>query len=170
MRYQWIPAAFAAALLLACNRQPAPELLPPASPAELTPSWALAIEDSARDFARTIATGISQQGPAGWRRFFAEKPAFFMVANGALVFPSSDSASRGVEQLTHVISAIELQWSDSVRADAIAPGLAMLAMPYHERLIDPAKHAKESRGYFTGLAEHGPDGWRLRNAHWSEVR
>jgi hypothetical protein len=167
MRNKWLPAAFTTALLLACGDHPAASPPPPASPTELTPAWAIAIEDSARDFARSIATGISQQGPAGWRRFFADKPAFFMAANGVLVFPSSDSASRGIEQLTHMISTIELKWSDSVRADAIAPGLAVLAMPYYERMVDPAKHAKESRGYFTGLAEHGPDGWRLRNAHWS---
>jgi hypothetical protein len=159
-----LPGAFATALLLACSRQPA---TPAASSTDLTPSWALAIEDSGREFAKSVATGISREGPAGWRRFFAGKPAFFMAANGILVFPSGDSASRGIEQLTHVISTIELRWEDSVRADALAPGLVVLAMPYYERMVEPSKHAKESRGFFTGLAEHDPDGWRFRNAHWS---
>ena len=34
---------------------------------------------------------------------------------------------------------------------------------------DLAGKRVEEAGYFTGLAEHGRDGWRLRDAHWSVV-
>jgi hypothetical protein len=51
--------------------------------------------------------------------------------------------------------------------DTLTTALAMMAAPYHEVTVDPAGHRIESSGYFTGLAELGPAGWKFRNAHWS---
>jgi hypothetical protein len=92
-----------------------------------------------------------------------------MAAEGRVVFPTSDAATRGIEELSRVIRHLELRWEDSVRVDPLAPGLAVLAAPYYEVRVDTAGKRVEEAGYFTGLAEHGTGGWQLRDAHWSVV-
>jgi hypothetical protein len=131
-----------------------------------TPSTA-ATTDSVRTFAEAVARGVSERGPAAWRDYFADTSAFFMASEGLLVFPSGDSATRGIESLQRVTARIELSWGDTVRVDVLAPGLAMMAASYHEVRVDRGGHRIEERGFFTGLSEHRPGGWRFRDAHWS---
>lgn len=126
-----------------------------------------AITDSVRVFADSVARGVTRRGPAAWRDYFADTPAFFMAAEGRLVFPTSDSATRGIQGLTRVIAHIELRWGDSLRVDVLGPGLAVVAMPWHEVQVDRAGHRVEEAGFFTGLVEHGGAGWQFRDAHWS---
>jgi hypothetical protein len=126
--------------------------------------------DSVRAFVATVAADVSNTGPAAWRRHFLDGPAFFMAAEGRLVFPSSDSASRGIQRLTQVITHISLRWGDSLRIDPLAPGLAMVATSYHEVRVAAAGPQVEESGYFTGLAAHGPAGWQFRDAHWSVLK
>jgi hypothetical protein len=146
----------------ACNRdRPTPEA------SSLTPAHAAALVDSVRAFAVAVARDVTREGPAAWQGHFARSPAFFMAAEGRVVFPTSDAATRGIEELRRVIRHIELRWEDSVRVDPLAPGLAALAAPYHEVRVDTAGKRVEEAGYFTGLVEHGADGWQLRDAHWS---
>jgi len=148
----------------ACNRdRPAPE------PSSLTPAHAAALVDSVRAFAVAVARDITRDGPAAWQGHFGRSPAFFMAAEGRMVFSTSDAATRGIAELRRVIRHMELRWEDSVRVDPLAPGLAVLAAPYHEVRVDTAGKRVEEAGYFTGLVEHGADGWRLRDAHWSVV-
>ena len=135
--------------------------------AVLDPEHAAALTDSVRAFAGTVARGVTAQGPAAWRSYFADDPAFFMVAEGRLVFPSSAAATRGIEGLTRTITQIELRWGDSLRVDGIAPGVAVVAMPYHETRRDARGHQVVEDGYFTGIVEHRTAGWQLRDAHWS---
>jgi hypothetical protein len=92
-----------------------------------------------------------------------------MAAEGRIVFSTSDAATRGIAELRRVIRHIELRWEDSVRVDPLAPGLAVLAAPYYEVRVDTARKRVEEAGYFAGVAEHGADGWQLRDAHWSVV-
>ena len=49
---------------------------------------------------------VNQRGPEAWRSHFAESPAFFMASEGRLVFPSSDAATQGIEELTHLIRSM----------------------------------------------------------------
>jgi hypothetical protein len=93
--------------------------------------------------------------------------AFFMASEGQLVFPTSDSATKAIQSLTHMISHIELKWGEDLRIDPLAPGLAILAASYHEVRLDPAGHRTEETGFFTGIAEHQAKGWQFRDAHWS---
>jgi hypothetical protein len=44
-----------------------------------------------------------------------------------------------------------------------------VAASYTEVRVDTAGHRVDEAGYFTGLAEHRPEGWRFRDAHWSVV-
>src|SRR5260370_5841103 len=134
---------------------------------DLTPAHAAAIEDSVRTFAQAGAADVSRGGPIAWRRHFAESPAFFMASEGRLAFPNSETATRVIQDLARVIPYIELRWGKGLRVDPLAPGLAILAAPYHEVQVDTAGHRVEENGFFTGLAEHRTAPWRLRNAHWS---
>jgi hypothetical protein len=133
----------------------------------LNPDQTLQITNSVRAFAATVANDITSRGPLAWRDHFADTPSFFMAADGQLVFANSDAATRGIKELPRSIAHIELRWGDPVLVDPLTPALAMLAAPYHEVLVDNAGHRVESSGYFTGLAELGPAGWKFRNAHWS---
>jgi hypothetical protein len=139
---------------------------PPATTV-LTGPQAAAIADSVGAFADSVARGVTRDGPGAWRRYFADTAAFFMASEGQLVFPNSDSATRGIAGLPQFIAHLELRWNGGVRVDALAPGLAMMAAPYHEVRVDPAGHRVEESGYFTGLVEHRPGGWQFRDAHWS---
>jgi len=154
-------ALVASLALTACTRPPTP------SGIALTRPQAAAIADSVRAFAATVARGVSDHGPTAWRGYFADTPAFFMASEGRLVFPTGDSATRGIEQLGRVISHIELRWGDSLRVDPLAPGLAVLGADYHEIRVDQAGRRIEENGYFTGLAQHRAAGWQFRDAHWS---
>jgi len=154
-------ALVASIAVTGCTRPPTP------SGIALTGPQAAAIADSVRAFAASVARGVSDQGPAAWRGYFADTAAFFMASEGRLVFPTSESATRGIEQLGRVISHIELQWGDSMRVDPLAPGLAVLGATYHEVRVDQAGHRIEENGYFTGLAQHRAAGWQFRDAHWS---
>jgi len=86
------PIALVASLALtACTRPPTP------SGIALTRPQAAAIADSVRAFAATVARGVSDHGPTAWRGYFADTPEFFMASEGRLVFPTGDSATRGIE-------------------------------------------------------------------------
>lgn len=156
---RWI-VALAGLTLIGC--QPRSEGLP-----RLDAARSGAIADSVRAFADSIALGVTARGPAAWRDYFSDGPEFFMASEGRLVFPNSDVAERAIQELVGQISSIELSWGDSLRVDPLAPGLAVIAAPYHEVRVDPAGDGVMEDGYFTGVAEHGPTGWRLRDAHWS---
>lgn len=134
---------------------------------DLTPAHAAAIADSVRSFAQTVAADVTREGPVAWRRHFAESPAFFMASEGHLALPNSEAATRLIQDLARSITHIELRWGDGLRVDPLAPGLAILATPYHEVRVDTAGHRVEESGFFTGVVEHGTGPWRLRNAHWS---
>jgi hypothetical protein len=148
----------------ACGTGPAPQA---AGSATLDSARVAAMQDSVRAFANSVSQGVTSRGPAAWRGFFADEPAFFMAANGVLVFPTSDSATRGIEDLTHVFASIQLQWGDGARVDVLAPGIALFAAPYHEVLVDVKGNRIDATGYFTGIAEHRNAVWRFRDAHWS---
>ena len=159
----WLPV-MAVVCSVTCTRdRPAPEA------SSMKPAHARALADSVRAFALAFAADVTREGPGAWQGHFARSPAFFMAAEGRMVFPTSDAATHGIEELRRMIRHIELRWEDSVRVDPLAPGLAVLAAPYHEVRVDSAGKRVVEVGYFTGVAEHGADGWRLRDAHWSVV-
>jgi hypothetical protein len=135
--------------------------------ASLSADQSAATTNSVRAFAATAADDVTQRGPAAWRDHFADTPAFFMASEGRLVFKDSDAATRGIQELSGSITHIELRWGEPMLVDPLTPTLAMLGAPYHEVVVDTAGHRVEEAGYFTGLAELGPAGWKFRNAHWS---
>jgi hypothetical protein len=98
----------------------------------LTAARTAAVEQGVRAFARAVAHDVTLEGPAAWRRHFAESPSFFMAAEGHLVFPDSASATAAIQDLARTIKQIELQWGDDLRVDPLAPDLAVVAASYHE--------------------------------------
>lgn len=133
----------------------------------LSVDQSVAVTNGVRAFAATVADDVTRRGPTAWRDHFADTSAFFMAAEGRLVFENSDAATRGIQQLTSSIAHIELRWGEPVLVDPLTTTLAMMGAPYQEVQVDPAGHRVEEAGYFTGLAELGPRGWKFRNAHWS---
>jgi hypothetical protein len=139
------------------------------STATSTTAKTVATADEVRAFASTVARNVTRRGPAAWRDYFDDSSSFFMASEGHLVFADGDAAIRGIEELSRTISQIDLRWGEGVRVEPLTPTLAMLAAPFHEVLVDTAGHRVEETGYFTGLVERGPGGWKFRNAHWSTV-
>jgi Domain of unknown function (DUF4440) len=133
----------------------------------LTPIRAAAVEESVQAFAQTVARDVTQEGPAAWRKHFADSPSFFMVANGRMEFSNSAAVTAAMQDLTRAIKQIELRWGDDLRVDPLTPHLAVVATTYHEVRVDPAGHRVEESGFFTGTAEYRDGRWQFRNAHWS---
>ncbi|HYM62375.1 MAG TPA: hypothetical protein VEZ11_15940 [Thermoanaerobaculia bacterium] len=149
----------------ACTSSHSPADCAPA----LDPAAAARVTSSVRDFMTRVAAGVTANGPSAWRTFFVDTPEFFMAAEGRLVFGSPEAAHSGIEALTHQIKRIDLRWGTDLRIQPLTPALAVIAVPYYETLYDHAGGKVDATGYFTGLVERGPDGWRIRNAHWSPL-
>ena len=88
-----------------------------ASSPTLTASQAAEVSKDVRAFAATVAQGVTQKGPVAWRDYFADSDAFFMVAEGHMVFANSDAVTRDLPKITASIVHLELQWGDSLRVD-----------------------------------------------------
>jgi len=137
------------------------------APESLSPSRATAVKHDVVAFMRVVAHDVTQDGPAAWRKHFAESPAFFMAAEGHLVFPNSAAATAGIQDLARTIQHIDLQWGDDLRVDALTPNLAVVATSYHEVMLNNTGNRVEAAGFFTGIAEYREGRWQFRNAHWS---
>ena len=159
MQVRWILIGLVALSSAGCRSE--------ASPAPLTAVEALSATDSARAFVDEVAKGVTRDGPAAWRRYFAASPDFFMAAEGRLVFANHDAALQGIAALTKVITRIDLRWGSPLQVYALTNEVVVVAAPYHESRVDVEGHAIEEDGYFTGLAVRDAGGWRFRNAHWS---
>jgi hypothetical protein len=120
-----------------------------------------------RAFMQSVANDVTREGPAAWRRHFADGPSFFMAANGALAFADGASARVGIDALTKVIVRIELQWGNDLRVDALGSDLAVVAASYHEIRVSSGAERVDETGYFTAVAERRGGRWQFRDAHWS---
>jgi hypothetical protein len=116
----------------------------------------------------SIANDLRTQGPNAWLRYFDRTPGFFMASDGSMAFPSNDSATKAVHNIAAVLKHADLKWG-ALRIDSLSPGMAQLAAPFDETMIDSAGKETKISGYFTAIAQRGEAGWKLRNAHWSIV-
>jgi hypothetical protein len=133
----------------------------------LTPASTTIVEDGVRGFMQAIAHDVSVDGPAAWRKQFADSPSFFMAADGQMVFPDSAAATKGIQDLALDIKQIELVWGNDLRVDPLMPDLAVVAVSYHEVRLNTSGLRVEDAGFFTGIAEYRNGRWQLRDAHWS---
>jgi hypothetical protein len=138
--------------------------------AELSQADTAEIEQSARVFAGSVARDVTNEGPAAWRRCFADLPAFFMAFDGQLQFRDSAAATAAIQNLSRSVKQIDLKWGDDLRVDVLAPHIAMLGTSWRETIVQTDGGRVDSRGYFTGPAERRGERWQFRNAHWSTER
>ena len=143
-----------AALIPACNNPKAVR------------GMAAPVQESVRAMADSIAGDLSARGPAAWLHYFNRSPQFFMASDGKLVFPNNDSADAFVQRFATQVKKIRLTWT-GVRVDSLRPDLALMAAEFQEVFTNADGSPLSVSGYFSGLAEATPSGWRLRDAHWS---
>jgi hypothetical protein len=140
----------------------------PAPPVKLTGAAAPAVEASVRQFLAEVAQGVSRDGPAAWRRYFAAKPEFFMASDGVLAFRDGTAAIVGISAAARDIRHIELKWGADARVDVLGPDLAVVGLPWSEvrELADGTRLT--DGGYFTAVVERAEGTWKFRDAHWSQ--
>ena len=127
------------------------------------------VQDSVRLMTDSIAITVSNEGPAAWLKYFENTPEFFMVSDGQLVFPNIDTAKYFINNvLVTKMPKLELRWAD-VRIDPLTNEFANVAAFYHEDIPDSSGKKMPYDGYFTGIAHHTSHGWKLHNAHWSNM-
>jgi len=133
----------------------------------LTAERAAKVEDSVRAYARTVAQDVTKDGPAAWRKHFAESPGFFMAVNGQMALPTSAAATTAIQNLAHSLKSVELQWGEDLRVDPLTQDLAVMASSYHERRVSTSADTVDENGFFTAVVERRDGHWQIRNAHWS---
>ena len=134
-----------------------------------TPKERSLVKDSVQLMAESIAKDISREGPIIWLRYFENTPDFFMAADGQLEFPNIDTATNFINNiLIKIMPKIQLRWSN-IRIAPLTAKLASVSAVYHEDITDPTGKTTPHDGYFTGIAHQTPQGWKLRNAHWSSM-
>jgi hypothetical protein len=127
------------------------------------------IEDNIRVMIESIPKNLSAKGPVAWLDAFDDTAGFFMVSDGALVFPDYDSARSFITNtLVKTFAAVHLHWSN-VRIEPYSDSVAGIAANFREEIIMNANAGKDiaQAGYFTGIARLTSRGWKLHNAHWS---
>ncbi|OCX50910.1 hypothetical protein BEL04_19500 [Mucilaginibacter sp. PPCGB 2223] len=125
------------------------------------------VRTEVQQFADSIATGITKNGPMAWLKYFGDSPGFFMASDGQLVFRDRLAAEQFITgTLVKTISRIDLQWNN-IRVDPLSPDIAVIAAGFHEDLTDNKGKLTGYGGYFTGVAQKTDKGWQLRDAHWS---
>lgn len=152
---------WAAVLALGCGQHQSAE-------DTLTAARAARVQEEVAALMHATARDVTAQGPAAWRLYFSEAPAFFMVADGQLVFSTGAALKSAIPELVRSLPHIELQWGEDIRIDPLTPRLAVVATRYREVTLNAAGQHAESTGFFTGTAEERDGQWRFRNAHWSE--
>ncbi len=134
---------------------------------KLSVKQASEVNDSVKNMTDKIALDVSSKGPVAWLNHFENSPGFFMASDGRLQFPDNDSANRFINHtLVKTIRKIDLKWNN-LRIDPLTKTLAGIRSDFHEDIIMSDQKTLSIDGYFTALAEKGPKGWQLRNAHWS---
>ena len=127
------------------------------------------MKDSVKAMTDSIAKRVSSEGPMTWLNYFENSPDFFMVNDGQLVFPNIDSAKNFVSNtLVKVYKIIALSWRN-VRIVPVDPEFAVIAANYHEDATYSDGGKLSTDGYFTALAHHTAQGWKLQNVHWSSL-
>ena len=124
------------------------------------------MQEGVRDMARAIVRDLHNEGPNAWLKYFTNSKQFFMASNGVLVFPNIDSANKFVPLFAKQIKRVELTWRDII-VDSLSEKFGIMAASYHEDLVGEKGVQDSPSGYFTGLVENTPSGWKLRDAHWS---
>lgn len=152
-----LPAVLLAAVLVGCR---------PPDGSTLDNAHAAALRDSVTQAANALAVDLAQEGPNAWLGYFEESTSFFMASDGVLRFPTIDSAITFVRAFAPTYTSLRLEWDD-LRVEPLGAGVAVMATPYRETLVDTTGAELSLGGYVTAVWSHTAEGWRIRNLHWS---
>jgi hypothetical protein len=137
-------------------------------PTRLTDQERTAITDSVRQMAAALAAGVSAHGYRAFPPAMDSAPGFSWAYNGFLPFVSWDSLERWARADPEPKVPQVFAW-DTVRIDALAPGIATFAAGYRETRPDSAGKPQTEKGFFTAVAVHRERGWKFTNAHTSTL-
>jgi hypothetical protein len=165
MRYRLCILVIAALAFAGCRRHHSFSGEPEALPLER----AAAVTAEVREFMNSVAQDVAREGPAAWRREFADTPAFFMAVEGRVAFADSAAVTAGLPGIAAAIKQIELKWGDDLRVDPLTRNLAVVGSSWHEVQVDAAGKRVEESGYFTAVTEYRGGRWQFRDAHWSVI-
>lgn len=140
----------------------------PASAPSLTDAQRAAIGDSVRQLAAGLAARVSARGSGAFPDVMDSAPGYLWAYNGFVPFPTFDSMARWARADAAPRAPHVFAW-DSVRVEALAPGIATFAAGYTEAGTDSAGRPTTEKGVFTGVAVHREAGWKFTNAHTSTL-
>jgi len=133
----------------------------------LSAADSIAITDSVKQLTANISRDLAAKGPASWLNYFQNSPQFFMAADGQLSFRDYNSAKAFIQDtLIKNMHKIVLKWSNT-RIDVLSRRIASIGCDFHEDITLANEQTLPFDGYFSGTAVATPQGWKLRNAHWS---
>jgi hypothetical protein len=139
----------------------------PAAP-PFTPAHRAAVDDSVREVTARLAAEISAHGYRAFVPVMDSAPGYVWAYNGFLPFTSFDSMATWARSSPEPEGPETFAW-DSVRIEALAPGLAAVAATYSETAPDRTGNPGTERGVFTAVAVHRADGWKFTDAHTSTL-
>src|SRR5271154_3206620 len=84
------------------------------------PAPAGAVRNQVQTFARSVAEGVTRDGPAAWAKYFDNSPSFFMAVDGRLKYADGAAAQSAIPELVRTIQKIELHWGDGLRIDPVS--------------------------------------------------
>lgn len=137
-------------------------------PAALSAPQRTAITDSVRQMAAALAAGVSARGYRAFPPAMDSAPGYLWAYNGFLAFPSFDSMVTWTRSDPEPRVPEVFAW-DSVRVEALAPGIATFAAGYRETRPDSTGTPRTEQGFFTAVAVHREGGWKFTNAHTSTL-
>jgi hypothetical protein len=135
--------------------------------AKLSTAESKLVKDSVSQMVANISHDVSNKGPVAWLNYFEDKSGFFMASGGQLAFKDYTSAKVfTLDTLIKSVPHIKLQWNN-LSIDPLTPDLASIGADFHEELTYANGTTQNIDGYFTGTAQLGTEGGKLRNLHWS---
>lgn len=140
----------------------------PAAAPPLTEVQRTAIKDSVQQMAAGLAARISAHGYRAFPEAMDSSPGYVWAYNGFLPFTSFDSMAAWARSGPEPTEPEVFAW-DTIRVEAIAPGIAHFAAGYSETTADSTGTPKTERGVITGVVVHRSDGWKFVNAHTSTL-
>jgi len=152
-------AVAAAALIAACR---------PSGPPAFTDQQRAAVADSARIFANELATWMGTQGAGRpFSSFFDSTASVIVASDGRISAASFDSVVSRYRGWAPPAGAA-LTW-DSLRVEALGPGLAHFTGAFKESFTPPSGPAYEGHGVMSAVVVHRPSGWKIAAQHTSIV-
>ena len=140
----------------------------PAGAPTLTDAHRAAIADSVRELANTMAAAVRVHGYRGFNASMDSAPGYLWGYNGMLPFASFDSMKAWTLADPEPKVPEGFVW-DTMRVNAIVPGIAGFEAGYSETRPDSTGTPRTDTGIFTAVAVHRAGGWRFTTAHTSTL-